>query len=161
MPTALKLHGRYTRNQILAGLGEHNLTEKKSSREGVYRLKSWNTELFFVTLDKSEGKFNPSTLYQDYFINEELFHWQTQNSTSPTSTIGHSYIHHKKTGKELLLFIREATKDEYGLTMAFVFCGRLQYVSHEGSKPMSITWKLEEEVPAMLLSEGKKLAVGG
>lgn len=155
---ALKLHGRYTRGQILTCFGESDLERRAPSREGVYRLKSLNTEILFVTLDKNAGQFNPSTMYQDYFISGELFHWQSQNSTSQDSVIGQSYINQYKNDKDILLFVREATKDEDGTTMAFVFCGKLKYVQHFGSKPMSITWKMEHAPPAFLLSEGRKLA---
>jgi len=158
--TALKLHGRYTRNQILVGLGKSTLCKKHESREGVMLVNEKNTEILFVTLDKSEGKFNPSTMYHDYFINDSIFHWQSQNATSSSSPKGKSYIEHKKNNKVILLFIREATNDENGLTMAFVFCGELEYSYHTGSKPMSIVWNLQSPPPALLLYEGKKLAVG-
>lgn len=148
------------RHQILAALSESTLDRKASSREGVYRIKAWNTELFFVTLYKGEDKFNVSTMYQDYFINEQLFHWQSQNSTTPESEVGRSYIQQRELGKEILLFIRESTNDENGSTMSFVFCGKLHYRQHEGRKPMSITWRLETPPPALLLNEGKKLGIG-
>jgi superfamily II DNA or RNA helicase/HKD family nuclease len=162
MESSLKLHGRYTRNQILSGLSESNLFHQATSREGVYRIKNKTkeTELLFVTLYKDNGKFNASTMYHDYFINEELFHWQSQNSTAPESLVGQSYIKQTQTMKDLLLFVRESTSDENGVTMAFVFCGKLHYVQHEGRKPMSITWKLETPPPAMLLNEGRKLLIG-
>ena len=162
MPSVLKLHGRYTRNQILVGLSESNLTRKAPSREGVYRIKEKDneTEVLFVTLDKGGGKFNASTMYHDYFINEQFFHWQSQNSTTPEGEIGQSYIKQKENKKDILLFIRESTTDENGNTMAFVFCGKIQYVQYEGRKPMSITWRLEAIPPALLLNEGRKLGVG-
>lgn len=99
-------------------------------------------------------------MYHDYFINESLFHWQSQNNTTPESEIGQSYINHVSQKKDVLLFVRESTKDENGLTMGFVFCGRLKYLKHEGRKPMSITWELETPPPALLLNEGRKLGVG-
>ena len=160
LPSALRLHGRYTRNQILAALGESTLTRKASSREGSYKIARANMELLFVTLDKSEGSFKPSTMYHDYFISEELFHWQSQNSTSENSSVGQSYINQVNIKKEILLFVREATRDENGLTMAFVFCGPLHYIQHEGNKPMSLTWRMDIAPPAELLNEGKKMAVG-
>jgi superfamily II DNA or RNA helicase len=162
IPSVLKLHGRYTRNQILAGISESNLSHKAPSREGVYRIKDENkeTELLFVTLYKGDGKFNASTMYHDYFINEKLFHWQSQNSTTPESNVGQSYIKQTERNKDVLLFVRESTIDENGVTMAFVFCGKLLYVQHEGRKPMSVTWKLNTPPPALLLNEGRKLGVG-
>jgi len=159
-PSSLRLHGRYTRNQILIGFEKSNLNRKFPSREGVLVVEEMNTELFFVTLDKSQGKFNPSTMYHDYFVNEEIFHWQSQNSTSPSSMKGQSYIHHRALRKDILLFVREANKDEQNLTMAFVFCGALEYMQHTGNKPMSITWRMKHAPPALLLNEGRKLAIG-
>jgi hypothetical protein len=160
LPSVLCLHGRYTRNQILAGLSESTLNRKASSREGAYRIAHANVELLFVTLDKSEGAFKPSTMYHDYFISEELFHWQSQNSTSERSIVGQSYINQAKQKKEILLFVREASRDENGLTMAFVFCGPLHYIKHEGNKPMSVTWRMKYAPPAELLNEGRKMAIG-
>lgn len=156
----IRLHGRYTRSQIIVGLGMSNLSRKYPSREGVLFVEELNTEAFFVTLDKSGMQFNPSTMYNDYFINSKLFHWQSQNATSPKSPKGQSYINHKSIGKKIILFVREANKDENDLTMGFICCGLLHYVSHEGSKPMSITWQMETSPPAMLLQDGQKLAIG-
>ena len=99
-------------------------------------------------------------MYRDYFINEQLFHWQSQNKTSPESPVGQSYIHQRANSKDILLFVRESSSDENGVTMGFVFCGKLNYIEHEGRKPMSITWRLETPPPALLLEEGKKLGVG-
>lgn len=99
-------------------------------------------------------------MYDDYFINGELFHWQSQNATAPETPKGRSYIEHVRTGKRILLFVREARLDEDGLTMAFLCCGFLTYVSHEGARPMSITWRMETPPPSMLLQEGRKLAIG-
>jgi hypothetical protein len=158
--STLKLHGRFTRNQILVGLKAHKLNRKKPSREGVLNLTDIKTEALFVTLDKTEGRFSPTTMYHDYFVNSEIFHWQSQNSTTPESSKGQSYINQQQIKKSILLFIREKNTDEDGITMGFVFCGYLNYVSHQGSRPMNIIWRLKDTPPALLLNEGKKLAVG-
>ena len=158
--STLKLHGRFTRNQILVGLKANTLNRKYPSREGVLNLPDIKTEALFVTLDKTEGRFSPSTMYHDYFVNSEIFHWQSQNATTPESSKGQSYINHQEIKKSILLFIREKNTDEDGITMGFVFCGHLNYVSHEGTRPMNIIWRLKDTPPALLLNEGKKLAVG-
>jgi len=158
--SSLRLHGRYTRNQVLVGMGKTRLGKLATSREGVLRDHTSNWEVLFVTLDKSEGRFNPSTMYHDYFINEELFHWQSQNATDADSEMGRSYVYQKRNDKTVLLFVREATLDERGITMGFICCGPVEYISHEGCKPMSITWKMQQRVPANLGNEGRKLAVG-
>ena len=41
-----------------------------SFREGVKYFKDKNLDIFFITLNKSEKDFSPSTLYEDYAINE-------------------------------------------------------------------------------------------
>ena len=50
------------------------------------------TELLFVTLDKSEGGFSPTTSYRDYAISREQFHWETQNSAAEDTPTGRRYI---------------------------------------------------------------------
>jgi superfamily II DNA or RNA helicase len=162
LPSVLKLHGRYTRKQIFCGLSENGLNNKVVSQSGVHRIRidAGETELLFVTLYKDETKFSASTMYHDYFISSDMFHWQSQNSTAPESNVGQSYIRQREQNKDVLLFIREATKDENGLTMGYVFCGKLQYLQHEGRKPMSITWRIETPPPALLLDEGRKLGIG-
>ncbi|OLN27466.1 Helicase, C-terminal:Type III restriction enzyme, res subunit:DEAD/DEAH box helicase, N-terminal [Desulfosporosinus metallidurans] len=44
-----------------------------------------------MTLNKSEKDYSPSTMYQDYSINEELFHWQSQSRTTVESLTGQRY----------------------------------------------------------------------
>ena len=61
-------------------------------------LKIKKLDIFFITLNKSDKDFSPSTLYEDYAINERLFHWQTQSKTSIESPTGQRYINHLKTG---------------------------------------------------------------
>lgn len=156
----LKVHGRYTRSQIFVALQLSTQKSKSSNREGVALNNILNTEALFVTLDKSEGDYSPTTMYEDYAITENLFHWQSQNSTKPDSPKGLSYINHLKEGKAILLFVREKNVDENGLTMAYVFLGPAKYLSHEGSQPMSIKWLLEESIPPGLFNESRKLAVG-
>lgn len=157
--TALRIYSRYGRDQILAAFGEHTFERKVSSREGVHEIKRLNVELLFVTLKKSEKKFSPTTMYQDYAISEDLFHWQTQNSAHPERGKGLSYRNHKKEGKKIILFVREQSNDDYG-TMGFVNVGPVEFVTYEGSQPMNITWKLLNPLPSYIWKESAKLSVG-
>jgi xanthine dehydrogenase iron-sulfur cluster and FAD-binding subunit A len=50
--TALRIHLRYSRDQILASMEEHIIEYKKHSREGGHYVKRLNVELHFVTLQK-------------------------------------------------------------------------------------------------------------
>lgn len=157
---ALRLHARYAREQILVAFGATTFERQPPAREGVFVLKDQNIELMFVTLDKNEKQFSPTTMYHDYAINEHLFHWQSQNSARPDKGRGLEYIQHQETGKRLFLFVREQSKDEYGRTMGFVNYGEVDYVSHTGSQPMSITWKLREPMPHFMWQQAAKLAIG-
>jgi hypothetical protein len=156
----LKLHGRYTRDQILAAFGISSFEKRSSNREGLAENKELNTELLFVDLVKSEEDFSPTTLYNDYAISDYLFHWQSQNKTSPNTPKGKSYINHLADNKIILLFVRERAKDEFGNTMGYVFLGKVNYEEFYGSKPMSITWRLDEPIPNYLWSQSAKLSVG-
>lgn len=158
--SALSLHARYSRDQILAVFGKNSFEKKSKSREGVVEIKSLNLELLFVTLQKTEKKFSPTTLYHDYAISEYLFHWQSQNTASPDKGKGRSYIEHMQRGKRIILLVRERNEDEYGRTMGFVNLGPVSIAAHNGSKPMNITWRLEVPLPSFLWNDAAKLAVG-
>lgn len=154
------MHSRYTREQILAAFGFSTFETKSSIREGVAISKDKNTELLFITLNKSEKDFSPTTLYEDFAISDKIFHWQSQNNVKPESAKGISYINHKKDGKRILLFVREKGEDEFNNTMGSVFLGEANIIEHYGSKPMSIKWELREPMPAYLWKDSAKMAVG-
>lgn len=156
----LNIHSRYTRDQILVAMGMSTIEKKNPNREGAALNKATNTEALFINLHKSEEDFSPTTMYDDYAINETLFHWQSQNQTSPESPKGLSYINQNEENKTILLFIRESNRTADGFTQAYVFIGPANYVEHEGSKPMSVKWELQEPIPHYLWKESAKLRIG-
>ncbi len=154
----LDLHCTYTRDQILTAL---DFLKPATVREGVKWISEWNLDVFFVTLNKSDKDYSPTTMYQDYSINDILFHWQSQSTTAETSKAGQRYIHHKERGSKVLLFVREFKTDRLsGNAAAYTYLGTANYVKHEGSKPMNITWKLDNPIPAKFLKKTNKLVVG-
>ncbi|MEM7419218.1 MAG: DUF3427 domain-containing protein [Pseudomonadota bacterium] len=155
----IRLHARYVREQILVGFGAATFEKQPNSREGVFNIREQNIELLFVTLNKNDKQFSPTTMYHDYAINEDLFHWQSQNSARPDRGKGLEYVTHKEKGKRLFLFVREQSKDEFGRTMGFVNFGEIDYVSHTGSQPMNVTWKLRNSMPAFMWKQAAKLAM--
>jgi superfamily II DNA or RNA helicase len=156
----LKLHSRYTRDQILVAFELSTFDKKSSNREGVAENKNLNTELLFIDLIKSEEDFSPTTLYNDFAISETLFHWQSQNQTRKDSGKGLTYINHLKLGKRILLFVREKANNQFGNTMGYVFIGEANFIENEGSKPMSIKWELNEPMPMYLWKDSAKMSVG-
>ena len=133
--------------------------DPSNMREGVKFIKDKKADLFFVTLNKSDKEYSPSTMYKDYSINESLFHWQSQSTTGSDSNTGQRYINHRSLGNRVLLFVREHKKNDFG-TEPYTFLGKANYVSHEGSKPMSIIWKLDDPIPAKYLKKTNQLVAG-
>ncbi len=158
----LKVHSRYTRDQILAAFRMNTFKKASSNRigVGVAENKEINTELLFINLIKSEENFSATTMYDDYAINESLFHWQSQNAAGPETPKGISYIKHKNNKKRILLFVREKNRDEYGNTMGYVFVGEGELKEHYGEKPMNVKWELNEPLPHYLWKDAAKLRIG-
>ncbi len=148
-PLPLELYVKYNTDQVLAGLGVHTISKKMPFREGVKYIEDKNTDILFITLNKSEKNFSESTMYEDYAISDRLFHWQSQSRTSDTSPTGQRYINQRSNGMKVLLFVREY-RTENGITSPFYFLGKANYISHEGSKPINIVWELEEKMPMVI-----------
>ncbi|MBF4694243.1 DUF3427 domain-containing protein [Fusibacter ferrireducens] len=147
----LELHASYSTDQILAAFGAHTESYKYPLREGIYYSKQYNIDLFFITLNKSEKHYKTSTMYEDYAINEWLFHWQSQSRTTVESPTGQRYVNMRENGTKVILFVREEKKDEYSATEVYTCLGLADYVSHQGSSPISITYKLHEKMPMNVL----------
>ena len=154
----LDLHCTYTRDQLLVAM---DFLKPATVREGVKWLPEKQLDVFFVTLNKADKDYSPTTMYKDYSINESLFHWQSQSTTAADSPTGQRYIHHRERGSKVLLFVREFKTDRIsGGAEAYTFLGTANYVKHEGSRPMNITWKLDRPIPAKFLKKTNKLVVG-
>ena len=154
----LDLHCTYTRDQLLVAM---DFLKPATVREGVKWLPEKQLDVFFVTLNKADKDYSPTTMYKDYSINESLFHWQSQSTTAADSPTGQRYIHHRERGSKVLLFVREVKTDRIsGGAEAYTFLGTANYVKHEGSRPMNITWKLDRPIPAKFLKKTNKLVIG-
>ena len=105
----------------------------------------------FITLRKSEALFSPTTRYRDLALGSSLFHWESQSTTTASSTTGQRYV---SGTSRVLLFVREQRKRDGrpgAPTEPFVCLGFASYESHEGERPMAIRWRLEREIPAAWL----------
>jgi hypothetical protein len=155
----LDLHCSYTRDQILSAVDHYTEKSMPAMREGVVYIQNKKLDIFLITLNKSDKDYSPTTMYNDYSINETLFHWQSQSTTPDSSPVGLRYINHRKTGNRIALFVREYKKDSAGAS-AYTFLGLADYVTHEGSRPMNITWKLHRAIPAKYYKKTNKLIAG-
>lgn len=146
----LALHAEYTRDEAMIGLGHWDIDRRPAFREGVLHLPHRKIDAFFVTLHKTEEAYSPTTMYEDYAISDRLFHWQSQSTTSAASPTGQRYIHHRQDGYTPLLFVREHKLTPGGLAAPYAFLGPADYISHQGSRPISITWQLRTPMPTRL-----------
>jgi len=155
----LQLGATYARDEILAAFGR--LAPGKpaySHQAGPWHDPASNTEVLFITLRKSPKHYSPQTLYRDYAISRDLFHWETPNDTRIDSTRGHRYLDQRKNGLRVILAVRESIKDPWGATAPYVLLGPAELVSHKGERPIGITWRLRNPIPADLYEQFKVAA---
>lgn len=146
MPLALEQYGNYTREEVFAIFGRQTADRKmQGSVTGVFNIEELNTELFFVTLNKSDKDFSPSTMYDDYVVSENQFHWKSQNTDTHQGR-GRRFVEQAKNKKKFLLFVRENKNDGFGNTCPFYCFGLVDYISSRDDKPMSIDWRMHQPI---------------
>ncbi len=80
--------------------------------------------------------------YADLFLSRDEFQWESQAQTGPSDAKGRRIVGHKKEGRLVHLFARYRKRgDDY------VYCGTVDYLRHEGEKPMRVWWKLDHTLP--------------
>ena len=146
-PVPLQVHANYTREEILAAFGASSVTKPLPLQTGVYWHEPTRTDLLFITLQKADKDYSPTTRYLDYAISEHLFHWESQAKDTVTSERGQNYIHHEARDRSIALFIRTAKKDAAGRTIPYFCAGTATYVEHQSERPIQITWNLHHPLP--------------
>lgn len=145
----LCIHARYTRREMLAAFSDAEIVKLQEWREGVRWLPDAKVNLLVLTLDKSTGHFSPTTRYKDYAISPQLLHWESQSSLRAASPTGRRYQQFKDPNDSFALpFIRLTSSDR-----AFWLLGPATYISHQGERPMAITWHLNHAIPGDLFSQ--------
>lgn len=144
--TPLCLHAGYGTREILTAVGWLTASRRVPFQAGTLSLLIRQTELLFVTLDKSEG-YHDRIAYHDYAISAERFHWQSQNSAGPDTSGGRRYLESASNGWQFQLFVRPRKGEAYRA------CGPVTLESAEGNRPMSIVWRLQTPLPARLFRE--------
>jgi superfamily II DNA or RNA helicase/HKD family nuclease len=153
----LAVHSRASLDEILAAFGRMTFERRNRLRQGVDFDPATMSDLFFVTLEKAEGHYSPTTMYRDYAISPDLFHWESQSTTSVQSPTGQRYLNHRTRGTHVFLFVRHR-KHDAGRTAAYTCLGAAEYVSHQGSRPIAITWRLRKPMPEDFFREAKVAA---
>ncbi|NLY46683.1 MAG: DUF3427 domain-containing protein [Tissierella sp.] len=57
-----------------------------------------SVSFLFITINKNESDYLPSTMYNDYAISSELFNWESQSTTSVETPTGQRYINDRSEG---------------------------------------------------------------
>ena len=155
----LASHATYALGEIAAA---HGHTDKRGAlvlpQSGILWNNATQTDLLFVTLEKSDKDYSPTTRYADYPISPTLFHWESQNTASPDTPTGRRYIEQPARGTNVILFVRERKKDGRGETLPYHCLGRAHFRNHESERPMKILWELERPMPGWLYQAGKVVA---
>ncbi|MBT0566050.1 DUF3427 domain-containing protein [Williamsia sp. CHRR-6] len=154
----LATHAHYRREEVLAAIGFADLDRKaRGQAGGVTWSPDGSVAALFVNFHKAVGEFTPSTMYRDFPISRELFHWESPNTTTPDSETGQRYVRQRETGRTVLLFVRDRPTGPMGAN-PFLCLGPVDYVSHEGERPIAITWKLQRPMPADTFASGSVIA---
>ncbi len=153
----LSIHSQYQLDEVLNAFDLMDIERPFRIREGVKYDPQTRSDLLFVTLEKAESHYSPSTLYRDYALSPKLFHWESQSTTSEGSETGQRYIHHQQMDSHVLLFVRERIR-QGDRTQPYTFLGPVRYVRHSGERPMAIVWELDRQMPARFFSEAKLAA---
>ncbi len=144
----LEIGATYARDEILAAFGALTPGRYFSHQAGPWWHEPARTEVLFITLQKSEKHYSPETMYRDFAISPELFHWESQHKTTLGSAAGQRYVNQRTNGNRILLAVRESRTDPWGATRPYVLLGPADYVSHVGERPIAITWRLRQPIPA-------------
>ena len=150
----IELYGCYSADEI------HLLLENKLGRWQVFGTQ-YNMErkfaMVFVTINKSDKEYSPSTRYEDYAISANQFHWQSMNGVRIDSEEGQRIIQQPTNGWKYILFVRDTKKDEYGNTNGYYCLGLIDYNSSIGERPMNVVWDMQNSIPGFILETAKAI----
>lgn len=106
--------------------------------------------ILLVTLDKAAM---PDVPYVDHFEGPDTMVWSSQSSTGPEGKRGREVLEALDTGTQIHLWVRKRKPDN-----AFTYCGLVVPISHEGSKPMSVRFRL---LSSLEPATARRLGVAG
>lgn len=150
----IELYSCYSADEI------HLLLENKLGRWQVLGTQ-YNHErkfaMVFVTLNKSDKEYSATTLYNDYAISQNQFHWQSMNKVRIDSKEGQRIIRQNSNGWKYILFVRDSKKDEYGITNGYYCLGLMDFSESHGERPMNVVWDMRKPIPGFILENAKAI----
>jgi superfamily II DNA or RNA helicase/HKD family nuclease len=141
----LQVHATYSRNEIAEAFG----LKGAGWITGVRHDEATGSDLLLVTLNKSEEHYTPTTMYRDYVISRDRFHWESQSSASRHTGAGRRYV---EGSSRPLLFVRFERGEPY------LFLGQAELESASGDRPIAITWRLRTPLPEDVFQAARRAA---
>jgi superfamily II DNA or RNA helicase/HKD family nuclease len=154
----IHIHCHYKLDQLMCGLTGNVRRSYSRPREGVVYIEEHRFDVLLITLNKAIERYSPSTMYKDYAISRELFHWQSQSTTTQISERGKRNLLHMELGITPLIFVRPNPEDEFGETAPYMFLGPADCEAFEGERPINVTWRLRIPMPAGLFERTRVVA---
>ena len=115
-------------------------------------------DAFFVDLQKAERDYSPTTMYRDYAINRELFHWESQSTpdSAAADRVRRWIEHQQRGGTHPAVRPRQERRSSWD---AAVHVPRPRdYVDHRGERPVAFTWRLPVPMPEELFEVARSVA---
>ncbi|GLI55465.1 DNA repair helicase [Propionigenium maris DSM 9537] len=137
----LEVHREYSRLELQILLDSQ--VPKGSWRAGY--AVAHDEICLFITMEKDRDT-EEHLLYDNYFDDQEIVQWISQNKTSHSSKVGEMFVKHSEQGRRVHIFIRRSREGQ-GITRNFIYLGEADYHTSYGDKPMYIKWRLHKKVP--------------
>ena len=143
-PTAPEMWKPYQRREVAACFG----LKFSTGNWNAGMVRSGKDIFLLITLAKETKAANFK--YQDRFLDANTFQMQSQNQTAQSSKTGQAIRNHGTMGIAIHLFVRRDSKTPSGTAAPFHYCGDVDFVTWQGEKPITITWRLKEPLPNRL-----------
>jgi Domain of unknown function (DUF3427) len=143
--TGLKLWERYSREAIPPAFG---LTFNQAIWNVGFVV---NPPHIFLLVTLTKDDMNPDHQYSDHFLSDREFNWQSQNRTTQKSKHGQMLHDHRAMNIHVHLFVRPTKKTGQKPT-PFIYCGEVDFVSWQGNSPITVQWRLRDQIPSSLRS---------
>ena len=142
--TDVELWHQYSREEIPSLFGYEFNTG--AWNQGI--IVKENNMFLLVTLEKED--LDRDHQYNDKFLGNNLFQWESQNRNTQASNRGQMLKFHKEKEINIHLFIRRNKRAAGGSASPFIYCGKIDFVDWEGERPIKVQWHLNEPVPERL-----------
>ena len=87
--------------------------------------------------------------YQDRFLSDVDFEWESPARTKQGDEVGQEIIHHIRDGRSMHLFVR-TQNNEAGKTVPYTYCGTAELTEYENETPIRCRFRLAQPLPQEL-----------